>query len=192
MYMKSVSYNKNIWIITWIVLFIVAFFVLMWDRFFPALQSSAIALPNEIVVQINTLESQRDILLSEKKTLAQTLTSIKDSIESVEENLLYNSDVLSAIEEEFQSINREIVLNEWKKGTELTTEEYTIALSALLEKKQDILTRKKQTQSLQSDVSKQRNALSERLAQSDLRIRQIDILVRSLDTDIARLISQVD
>lgn len=84
----------------------------MWDRFFPALQSSAIALPNEIVVQINTLESQRDILLSEKKTLAQTLTSIKDSIESVEENLLYNSDVLSAIEEEFQSINREIVLNE--------------------------------------------------------------------------------
>lgn len=192
MYMKSVSYNKNSWIITWIVLFIVAFFVLMWDRFFPALQSSAIALPNEIVVQINTLESQRNILLSEKKTLAQTLTSIKDSIESVEENLLYNSDVLSAIEEEFQSINREIVLNEWKKGIELTTEEYTIALSALLEKKQDILTRKKQTQSLQSDVSKQRNALSERLAQSDLRIRQIDILVRALDTDIARLISQVD
>lgn len=74
----------------------------------------------------------------------------------------------------------------------MTTEEYTIALSALLEKKQDILTRKKQTQSLQSDVSKQRNALSERLAQSDLRIRQIDILVRALDTDIARLISQVD
>lgn len=84
------------------------------------------------------------------------------------------------------------MLNESHKDKELTAEEYQISLASLLQKKQDILVRKKQTQSLHDSVSKQRNALSERLAQSDLRIRQIDILVRGLDTDIARIISQAD
>ncbi len=122
----------------------------------------------------------------------QSLAESKKNIESVEENLTYNTDILHSIEEEFQKINSEIVLNESKKGKDMTNEEYEIALASLLQKKQDILLKKKQTQVLEDSVSKQRNALSERISQSDLGIRQIDIQVRLLDTQIARIISQAE
>ena len=190
--MKNMVITKNIWII-WLVVGVTFIFgMLIWNQFFPSLQSSVIALPPEIITKIEGLQSQRDEFLKEKKMLANTLSDTRNNIESVEQNLTYNTEAIRAIEEEFQWINAEIVLNESHKDKELTAEEYQISLASLLQKKQDILVRKKQTQSLHDSVSKQRNALSERLAQSDLRIRQIDILVRGLDTDIARIIAQAD
>lgn len=138
MYMKSTVITKNVWIIALVAMVTFVFGVLIWSRFFPSLQSSVIALPPEVITQIDGIQSQRDELLTEKKTLAKTLSETKNNIESVEQNLLYNTEALHAIEEEFQSINAEIVRNESRKDKELTAEEYQIGLASLLQKKQDI------------------------------------------------------
>lgn len=138
MYMKSTVITKNVWIIALVAMVAFVFGILIWSRFFPSLQSSVIALPPEVITQIDGIQSQRDELLIEKKTLAKTLSETKNNIESVEQNLLYNTEALHAIEEEFQSINAEIVRNESRKDKELTAEEYQIGLASLLQKKQDI------------------------------------------------------
>lgn len=168
------------------------FGILIWNKFFPSLQSSVLSLPPEVIVQIDGIQAQRNALLQEKKNLMKTLSETQKNIESVEENLTYNTELLHNTEEEFQKVNAEIVLNESRKNKDLTSEEYQISLASLLQKKQDIVAKKNQTQLLQDSVSKQRNALSERISQSDLGIRQIDIEVRSLDTQIARIISQAE
>lgn len=192
MYMNSDFIKKNIRLAAIITILIGICGIFAWNQFFPSLQSTAIALPPEVIAQIDRIQSDRDALLGQKKSLISSLIEGQKNIESVEENLAYNKEILHNLEEEFQKINNEIVLNESKKGKDMTQEEYEIALASLLQKKQDILLRKKQTQSLQDDVMKQRNTLSERISQSDLGIRQIDIQVRWLDTQIARIIAQAE
>ena len=76
--------------------------MLIWNQFFPSLQSSVIALPPEIITKIEGLQSQRDEFLKEKKMLANTLSDTRNNIESVEQNLTYNTEAIRAIEEEFQ------------------------------------------------------------------------------------------
>lgn len=78
------------------------FGMLIWNQFFPSLQSSVIALPPEIITKIEGLQSQRDEFLKEKKMLANTLSDTRNNIESVEQNLTYNTEAIRAIEEEFQ------------------------------------------------------------------------------------------
>ena len=78
------------------------FGMLIWNQFFPSLQSSVIALPPEIITKIEALQSQRDEFLKEKKMLANTLSDTRNNIESVEQNLTYNTEAIRAIEEEFQ------------------------------------------------------------------------------------------